>query len=217
MLSMRALLPVLGRWPRRVAALGCLLLAVVSAVAARGHQSGPREQRTPVVVSSHDLPAGRVLVAADLQLARWPPALVPRGATSDERALIGHRLAGPLTRHEAVLPSRVLGPGLTAGLGADEVAVPVRVSDPAGAALLRPGERVDLIAAAPGSATAAPQRATTVARRALVLAVLPSTKPENDAANTGTTALIVAVNRESAGEFATLNGSSVLAVVGKSP
>jgi Flp pilus assembly protein CpaB len=217
MLSIRALLPVLGRWPRRVAALVCLLLAAASALNARGGGAGAHARRTPVVVSSRDLPAGRVLAAADLQLARWPSGLVPRGAASDTATLIGHRLSGPLTRHEPVLTSRLLGPGLAAGLAANQVAVPVRVSDPAGGSLLRPGERVDLLAAAPDSVTARAQHATTVAHRALVLAVVPATDVESGTVDSGTTAVIVAVDRESAGALATLNGSSVLAVLGESP
>lgn len=215
--AIRTLLPVLGRWPRRLAALACLLLAAASAVSARGSEPTAHARRTPVVVSSRDLPAGRTLSAADLQIARWPPELIPRGAATNVRSLVGHRLSGPLARHEPVLSTRLLGPGLTTGLAGDEVAVPVRVTDPGGAALLRPGERIELLAAAPQSSMPQANNATIVARRALILAVRAERGQDNDSTDPGTTSLIVAVNRDSAGIFATLNDRAVLAVVGNSP
>ncbi|MDT4959058.1 MAG: hypothetical protein QOD31_2857 [Pseudonocardiales bacterium] len=74
------LLARLNRWPRRLAALSCVLLAVASAVVARRadavrHSDGTSGTR--VVVAAHDLRVGTALALRDLTTVAWPPALVP--------------------------------------------------------------------------------------------------------------------------------------------
>lgn len=212
-------LPTLGRWPRRLLALGCLLLAVLSAVGATpSSDSDGSPRRVPVVVASRDLPAGRVLAESDLALAHWPPKLIPAGTATAVSSLVGRRAAAALTRGEPVVRTRLLGPGLAAGLSPGEVAVPVRVMDPVNAALLRPGDHVTLFAARPRTALGARSpHARVLADRVLILAVLPAKghapEPDRSAGST----LVVAVDRDFAGRFATLDQLNVLAVVGKPP
>jgi pilus assembly protein CpaB len=102
---------------------------------------------------------------------------------------------------EPLTDARLVGPGLTALLPADLVAAPVRLADLAVAALVRTGDRVDVLAAlpdgeeaervaagvlvlaAPGPASADPDPAAGL----LVLAVDPATAARLAAASTTAT------------------------------
>jgi Flp pilus assembly protein CpaB len=173
------LLDRLGRWPRFVAAGLCLLLALASAVRAPG--AAAPQRTVPVVVAARSLPAGHVLVGRDLDVARWPPRLLPHGAATAVDRLLGARLAGPVGAREPVTAARMLGNDLTAGLPAGMVATTVPLLDPGGADLVHAGDRVDLLAtpqldlAAPDPSAAGPPKVSVAASRARVLAVLPGT------------------------------------------
>jgi Flp pilus assembly protein CpaB len=100
----------------------------------------------PVVVVTRDLAAGTTLTAADVGATGLPVAAVPAGAAREVRAVLGRVVAGPVRRGEPLTDARLLGPGLIAGLDAHEsTAVPVRLADPDTAALVRPGDRVDVL------------------------------------------------------------------------
>jgi Flp pilus assembly protein CpaB len=87
-----------------------------------------------------------VLAAADLRTVPMPVAVVPAGAAHRPATLVGRLAAGAIRRGETVTDARVVGPGLTAGLGPGEsAAVPVRLADPESAALVRAGDRVDVL------------------------------------------------------------------------
>lgn len=122
-------------------------LLTASAVAATVAALAPPEPRTvAVTVAAHDLPAGRALASGDLTTARLAPTAVPDGAL---RPAAGAILAAPVRRGEPLTDARLVGPSLVAahpGL----VAVPVRLPDAAMAALLDPGDRIDLYAVAAG-------------------------------------------------------------------
>lgn len=189
------------RW-RLAAALGCLLLAGVSAL--DGHAVPPRPGHL-VVVAARDLPAGRALAVSDLATVRrvdsWP------GTLASTRSLAGRRLAVALRRGEPVSAQRLLSPGLTRGLPAGTVALPVDLAtDVRG--LAEPGGRVDLLATGTDPDTvaggdtdagAAVGRAERVAGNLLVLAALP---PDEGAA--GGCRLVLAVARETAVKVAGL-------------
>lgn len=102
-------------------------------------------------MAAHDLPAGQALAAADLRVARWAPDTRPSGSVADVAALVGRRVAAPVTAGEALTPSRLHGPGLLTGLAAGQVATHVSVPDARVAALLHPGDHVDVIDNASGS------------------------------------------------------------------
>jgi len=82
-------------------------------------------------------------------------------------------LAGPVRRGEPLTDVRLVGPSLLASVpGA--VAVPVRLADSGAAALLRQGDRIDVLASPGSTAPGAPQPAgvaRVVAANVLVLAV----------------------------------------------
>ncbi len=107
-------------------------------------------------------------------------------------------LASPLRRGEPVTDARVVGPGLWSLVPAGQVAVPVRLADLAVADLLRPGDRVDVLASVDGRAT------EVVAAGALVLAV--------PAAGGGTGLLVLAVSADTAPGLATATTAATLTV-----
>jgi Flp pilus assembly protein CpaB len=212
------LLARLNRWPRRLAALGCVLLAVASAVAAR-RADAVREpvgaSGTRVVVAALDLPVGTALARRDLTTVAWPRALVPAGVSSDPDRLVGRRLAGPLRKREAVTATRLVGTDLTAGLAVGDVATAVPIN--AGlATVVHAGDRVDILAGPSDDAksaglTADPTvGAVLVAEAAAILAVLPATDADGVP---GAAQVLVVTDRGTAVRLVALQGRRVLAVV----
>jgi Flp pilus assembly protein CpaB len=212
--SLRRLPPRIGIAPRLLIAGTCLLLAASSALGG-DHRTPPTPQAAPLVVAARDLPAGRVLAARDLTMVRCPPTLRPVGARGDPAALLGRRLAGPVTAREPITAARLVGADLVAGLPTGLVAAPVVLGDPHTADLVRAGDRVDLLATArPPDLTGLPAlpepRAQALAADVLVLAVLPVTS-DADAE------LVVAVTRETALRIAREATARVFTAVVKPP
>jgi pilus assembly protein CpaB len=143
-----------------VAALAALAVATaLSAVA-------PAEAAAvPVLAAARDLPAGAVLDDDALTTVPVLPDAVPEGALTTAEQARGSRTAGAVRAGEVLTDVRLLGAGLLPPGG--EVAVPVRVTEPAVAGLLRPGDRVDVLAASAEGGEAA----RTVVSDVVVLAV----------------------------------------------
>ena len=138
----------------------------------------PAPPTTPVVVAAADLSPGEVVDVKDLDVVEWPASLVPAGALSATGAAVGRVLAGAVGRGEAVTALRFVGPTLLGELaGSGRVAAPVRLADADSVRLLRPGDRVDLVAARSGTADpvdggiAGPATAEVVATAATVVTV----------------------------------------------
>jgi pilus assembly protein CpaB len=212
------LLARLNRWPRRLAALSCALLAVASAVAARraGTVSQPSgASGTRVVVAAHDLRVGTALARRDLTTVAWPRALIPAGVSGDPDRLVGRRLAGPLRKREAVTATRLMGIDLTAGLAVGDVATAVPI-DAALATVVHPGDRVDILAGPADDAVSAGRTtdptmgAVLVAEASVILAVLPATDADGVS---GAAQVLVVTDRGSAVRLVALQGRRVLAVV----
>jgi len=134
---------------RRV--LAAVLVGLAAWVTLGAALPQPTVRGVPVVVAAHDLAAGQSLIGADLRVARWAPDTRPAGAVAEVAGLVGRRVAAPVTAGEALTPSRLHGPGLLTGLTADQVAAHVSVPDARVAALLRPGDHVDVIDNGSGS------------------------------------------------------------------
>lgn len=137
----------LAGWPRRALAAALLVTAVLVALRPASSPAGVTPPLgVPVVVVAKDLPAGATLSAADLRTVALPIGVVPAGTVREVGTLLGRIVAGPVRRGEPVTDARLVGPGLTAGLGPRESsAVPVRLADPETAALVRTGDRVDVL------------------------------------------------------------------------
>ena len=184
---------------RRVAAA---LLATVALVTAL--RPAPQQARAPdvieVAIAAHDLPSGTVLTAADVAVASYPPDAVPAGVAPGPDPLLGRVLAGGVRVREPITDARLVGPGLTALLPEGHVAAPVRLADLAVAALVRTGDRVDVLAT-PADAAAT----EVVAASALVLAA--SGDDDSDAG-----LLLIAVDEVTAARLAAAATTATLTV-----
>jgi Flp pilus assembly protein CpaB len=100
-----------------------------------------------VAAAARDLSGGTTISADDLQIVKVPPDSMPAGAITDEEQLTGRVLAGPVRAGETITDVRLVGPALLAGYGDQLVAAPVRIADAGSAALLQPGDVVDVLAA----------------------------------------------------------------------
>lgn len=172
-----------------------------------------------VLVAARDVPAGTTLSAGDVRRVRWTPSAVPAVAVRDGE-VSGEVVASALSAGELLTTTRLLGPGLLAGRDGDEVAAPVRLADAQVSALLRPGARIDVLAAVDGDRTA-----RTVARGATVLAV-PAAAAQSRGLLTGTGdasgaaadsvgggLVLLAVDASTAAELAQAAARGVLSVV----
>lgn len=155
-----------------------------------------------VVAAARDLPAGAEVGPGDLTTVALPRAVVPAGALRSAAEVTGRVLAGPVRAGEALTDVRLLGAGLVPG--ADRVAVPVRVAEPALPLLVAAGDRVDVLAT-PVDAPAAAARA--VLTDVTVLAVPGVTESADGAL------IVVAAAPGAAAELAAAAVSSRLSVV----
>jgi Flp pilus assembly protein CpaB len=112
-----------------------------------------------VLAAARDLAAGAALVSDDVTAVRVPAGVVPSGALTPGSWTDGLLLTGPVRRGEVLTDVRTLGPDLLDALaagpsgsgqhGVELVATPVRLADPGITGLLRTGQLVDVLAAAP--------------------------------------------------------------------
>lgn len=199
-MSVRDRLAVVRRTLRRtLLARRRLLAALLTAVAvAAGLHAAAAEPpaRVAVTVAARDLPSGTVLSAGDVRRAEFAPDSAPEGLAAEP---VGRTLAAPLRAGEPVTDVRLVGPALTDGYPG-LVAVPVRLPDAGTAALLRVGDRIDLVSADPEGGPAA-----VVAESVPVLA-LPGTPDEAGA--TGLTGRLVVVGT-APGDVARIADASV--------
>ncbi|WP_176489751.1 SAF domain-containing protein [Mobilicoccus massiliensis] len=173
--------------------MGAAVLAAVAVWIALGVlRPGPAPHA--VLTTARDLPAGHVLAAADLATAHVEDQLLPAEAARDPAAVVGRRLARPVSTRE-ILTTRSLT--ATHALDATERAVHVPVADPGPLLVLRPGDRVDLVDGGKG---------TVVARNVLVLGV------DDPGAEKGGHGLLVAVRESGLGALVpamSANGAGV--------
>jgi pilus assembly protein CpaB len=193
-------------WPRRWAALTCLVLAAVTAWQARPGASNA-DPNVTVVVTTRALPAGSLLAADDLVLASWPSRLRPAGAASTTSALLGRQVAGPIEVGEVLTTARLVGASLADGLPAGTVAVPVTVADVAATNFVYAGDHVDLLTRDSDTDSEPAVGPTILARHVLVLAVIA----QNAQAGSGTT-LLVAVDEHTELALAALSSPVGLAL-----
>lgn len=201
---------------RRLVVAALTGVAVVCGLTALRPAAGPTVR---VWAAARDLPGGEPLTGADVVVERLPAAAVPGDALRPTSQIVGRLLAAPVRRREPLTDVRLLSGDLLAGIGApDDVAVPVRVADgPATAALVRPGDRVDVLAAADPEAPA-PGRPTTVARGLPVLSVpVRVDDPAGAGATDGGGLVIVAATPEQATALAQAADQRLSVAVGRLP
>ena len=129
-------------WHRRKLAVLAAVAAVLTGISAAAPE-GPA--MITVVKARSQLPAGTVLSASDLVLDRVAASDVPEGVLTDPLALVGKTLAAARRRKpdDDAADSTAARTSVPPG----HVIAPLRLADTALAALLRPGDLVDVIAA----------------------------------------------------------------------
>ncbi|WP_426242255.1 SAF domain-containing protein [Nocardioides sp. LHG3406-4] len=132
---------------RRLLAFLCAAAAVLVGVLATRPPAPPSDV---VLVAARDLPSGTVLAAADLTEVAYADGTAP---TSLDPRPLGRTLAAPLRRGEAVTDVRLVSPTLAEGYPG-LAAYPVRIPDADAVALLRVGDRIDVLATDPESGEA---------------------------------------------------------------
>jgi Flp pilus assembly protein CpaB len=154
-------------WHRRLLAAG--LAAAAVAVGLQVLQPSPLPT-VDVLAAAVDIDAGATLAASDVTTLAFPASAVPAGALAPGTSVAGRAVAGPIRAGEVITDVRLVGPALVAGLGDGLVAAPVRVADAGTAGLVRPGDRVDVLAT-PASQDLIGQPTRTVAADVVVVAV----------------------------------------------
>jgi Flp pilus assembly protein CpaB len=172
---------------------------VLTAVRAASAEPAPVVE---VVVARADLPGGSQVTSKDLALATFRVDSLPAGTTGSPADVVGRVLAAPVRAGEALTDVRLVAPGLLEGYPG-LVATPVRLADAASVALLRVGDRVDLVAADPEGRSAEP-----VARGAPVVALPRSGAVGDDVLGGGL--VVVAVPEAEALALARSGVTSVL-------
>jgi len=185
---------------RRLLAATATGLAVFFALSAVTAEPAGRA----VVVASRDVDSGARLSAADVRATELPPAAVPVGAAVNSRDVIGRTTSGALRRGEVLTDRRTVRAGPLDGFGSERVLSVVRVTDPSVLALLRPGDRVDVVAVSGDDSP----KASRVARGATVVTVPRQRSTFSDGAPIG-----LAVTPRVALELAERTLDSRLAVV----
>lgn len=170
-------------------------LALVQALAPQ-----PASTR-PVIVAARSLPTGRTLQAGDLRQAHFPEHLVPQGAVAGSDALVGRVLAAPASDGTPLTRSAVVSTSTAADAG--QVLVPFTVADVAVLTLVRPGDRVSVVASGNGAQPA------TIAHRVRVVTI-PESRPGAGAGQAAQ--LVVSADPATAGRLASAAASQPLGI-----
>lgn len=146
-------------WHRRLLASVAAAAAVFFTVSALAPDP---PSTVAVLAAARDLPGGAVPAAGELRTIRLPADAVPAGAVRPGAALGSRVLSGPVRAGEALTDVRFVAPGLLRRAGDGTVAYPLRIDDAEAVALLRAGDRVDVLAASATARTAAARVASAV-------------------------------------------------------
>ncbi len=191
-------------WRRRLLAAGLL---AGSAAFALHTLAPPPPAGIPVLVAAHDVAAGAVLRVGDVRRVDRPAGTVPTGTLTDAAVAVGATVSGAVRRGEVLTDVRLTGPSSLRGLGPGLVAVPVRLADSAAAALLRPGDVVDVLAA--GADTGTQDVAARLVAAAVRVLVVP--RPARSAIGLGSGDGALVVLATSAPTAARLAAAAVVA------
>lgn len=206
----RRLRALLWRARLVVLALGCGLAAAVVV----DRLSPPPPATRPVVVTAREVEAGTALTTSDVAVVQVAASLAPETSLTRASDAVGRSTSVALPRGLTLTPSLVAAGDLATAAPAGTVVTPVRLTDPSVAALLHPGDRVDLLAVTGSSA--GPGVGTHLARRALVLGGAPTEPAPGGLLGGGTTEggiTLVAVLPEEAAALAGVGEWGGLSVV----
>lgn len=129
-------------WHRRKLSVVAAIAAVLTGISAAAPE-GPA--MITVVMARDQLAGGTVLSASDLRADPVVAADVPEGVVTDPDELLGKTLAAPVARNQMLTLLATTTARGTVRPG--HVIAPLRLADAAQAALLQPGDVVDVLAA----------------------------------------------------------------------
>jgi len=158
-----------------------------------------------VVKARSRLPAGTVVATSDLVLDRVVASDVPEGVLTDPLALVGETLAAPVAENQMMTPLAATDARTSVPQG--HVIAPLRLADTALAALLRPGDLVDVIAADPQAGQAA-----VVAAGARVITI-PQVPDERIALGPEGALVLIDVDAHTASAVAQAAASATLSII----
>lgn len=127
---------------RRALAAVAAAVAVLATITALQPDRGPT---VAVVVAARPLSSGVTVTDADLTLAEVPVALVPSDALTNVADAVGHSINAPVTLRSIFTSATVASGQALASPGHVVVALPL--ADESIARLVKPGTRLDLLAA----------------------------------------------------------------------
>ena len=190
-------------WHRRKLAVLAAVAAVLTGLAAAAPAGPPTSS---VVRATSELPGGTRLAAADLELAAVVADDAPRGALTDLAGAVDQLLAAPVAEGQILTPAALTTARTVTDRG--RVVAPLRLADADLAALLRPGDRVDVIAADPQS-----EQADVVARAVRVVTVPRSDDPTGGSESATGRLILTEVDPETARVLARAAVSATLTVI----
>jgi len=135
---------------RTVLAHRRLLAGLTAAAAVAATLQAAAEPPPPVslvLTAARDIPGGTVLGSTDLTVVGFDPASVPTGVVASATA-IGRTTAAPVRAGEPITDVRLVSGSMLA-THPGRVGAPVRIPDAVAVALLKVGDRVDVLAADP--------------------------------------------------------------------
>ncbi|MBL0888435.1 RcpC/CpaB family pilus assembly protein [Myceligenerans indicum] len=171
-------------WRHRVLlAAICCGLAAVNTVQVLRPAPPPS---APVLVTTRAVAAGARLTGADVALRDVAVGITPPASLRRPESAVGLTAVVPLPRGVALHAGILSDGGVLSSAPPGTVVVPVTLADDGVAALLRPGDRVDLLApgVAPLTGDSSDRSATYLAKRALVLPA-PARRVSRSTASTG--------------------------------
>jgi len=211
--SWRTALTYLSGWPRRAAAVLCLLAAVGTGLT---RSRAPANATVPTVVASRAVPAGTVLSTSDLTLTRWPVSAAPAGGARTVATVLGRRVAAAVPRGMPVTAADLLEPAIADALASGQAATTVELATSSQLAILHVGDHVDLYPSADATQLGDPgptAKGSPAAQNAEVLSVLPPSQASPD----DKPALVIATDRLAAAQLAARASAAFIATLVQPP
>lgn len=160
-----------------------MVAAVAAVITGISAARPPDPPSVDVVRAAHELPAGATLSARDVRVDKIPRTAAPESPVTDPEQVVGTVVNSPVADGQ-VITELALGTPRASGPGM--VVAPLRLTDADMAALVRLGDRVDVIAATDSAA-----KARVVASRVLVVGLPATTGDGALAGGNGSGALIL--------------------------
>ncbi|MCI6574050.1 MAG: SAF domain-containing protein [Arcanobacterium sp.] len=132
-----------------------------------------------VVVAAHDLSTGTTLSRSELRLKNLPAEAIPSGTVSSLDAVLGRTLVAPLPAGAPIISRQLLTSDFTAAAPQGTVITAVTLDNPATAAILRPGDRIQLYSPPADVGVASADKASKSEARQLTASAIVMSTPSN--------------------------------------